>query len=123
MTGANALEVAAKFRPHLVLMDIGLPGMDSYEVARRMRADANFEGVTLCPHRIHSGRGRPATPPGGVQPPLRQAGQRDRTDRAAEFGRESCHVARPISNLLEEIVGPGRMPTMPPPYSFVSRSG
>jgi CheY-like chemotaxis protein len=48
MTGANALEVAAKFRPHLVLMDIGLPGMDGYEVARRMRADPNFEGVTLC---------------------------------------------------------------------------
>jgi CheY-like chemotaxis protein len=37
-TGPTALEVAAAFHPSLVLLDIGLPGMDGYEVARRMRA-------------------------------------------------------------------------------------
>jgi CheY-like chemotaxis protein len=36
--GAAALAVASEFRPQIVLMDIGLPGMDGYEVARRMRA-------------------------------------------------------------------------------------
>jgi PAS domain S-box-containing protein len=36
--GAAALAVASEFQPQIVLMDIGLPGMDGYEVARRMRA-------------------------------------------------------------------------------------
>jgi len=35
--GLSALQVAKEFRPELVLLDIGLPGMDGYEVARRMR--------------------------------------------------------------------------------------
>jgi CheY-like chemotaxis protein len=32
------LETAAEFRPEAVLLDIGLPGMDGYEVARRLRS-------------------------------------------------------------------------------------
>lgn len=36
--GVEALEVAIEFRPQIVLLDIGLPGMDGYEVARRLRA-------------------------------------------------------------------------------------
>ncbi|OWK37981.1 ATP-binding protein [Fimbriiglobus ruber] len=36
-TGPAALQTAAQFRPHLVLLDLGLPGMDGYEVARRLR--------------------------------------------------------------------------------------
>ncbi len=36
--GASALAVLAKSDPQLVLLDIGLPGMDGYEVARRLRA-------------------------------------------------------------------------------------
>jgi CheY-like chemotaxis protein len=36
--GTDALELAASFRPQLVFLDIGLPGMDGYEVARRLRA-------------------------------------------------------------------------------------
>mgnify|MGYP003576701558 CR=1 FL=1 len=35
--GTDALEIAADFRPEVVLLDIGLPGMDGFEVARRMR--------------------------------------------------------------------------------------
>ena len=37
-TGAGALSVVAGFRPDVVLLDIGLPDVDGYEVARRMRA-------------------------------------------------------------------------------------
>ena len=36
--GESALAVAARFLPELVALDIGLPGIDGYEVARRMRA-------------------------------------------------------------------------------------
>ena len=36
--GAAALEAAPRFRPDVVLLDIGMPGLDGYEVARRLRA-------------------------------------------------------------------------------------
>jgi CheY-like chemotaxis protein len=36
--GIEALRVAAAFAPDIVLLDIGLPGLDGYEVARRLRA-------------------------------------------------------------------------------------
>jgi PAS domain S-box-containing protein len=35
--GAEALKLAAEHRPEVVLLDIGLPGMDGYEVASRLR--------------------------------------------------------------------------------------
>src|SRR5262249_48332105 len=37
--GPGALEAAAAVRPELILLDIGMPGMDGYEVARRLRTD------------------------------------------------------------------------------------
>jgi two-component system CheB/CheR fusion protein len=46
--GLVALEAVARFRPEVVLMDIGLPGLDGYETARRLKADANLGlGVAL----------------------------------------------------------------------------
>ena len=36
--GPTALRIAAEFRPQIALLDIGLPVMDGYELARRLRA-------------------------------------------------------------------------------------
>ena len=45
--GHAALDICKTFRPHIILLDIGLPGMNGYAVARAMRANPAFEGVTL----------------------------------------------------------------------------
>ena len=45
--GPAAVSVAAAFGPELVLLDLGLPGMDGYDVARALRADPRHAGVIL----------------------------------------------------------------------------
>jgi two-component system CheB/CheR fusion protein len=40
--GEEGLAKARAFRPDIVLCDIGLPGLDGYEVARRIRADPSL---------------------------------------------------------------------------------
>jgi CheY-like chemotaxis protein len=46
-TGPDAVAVAAEFAPEVVLLDIGLPGMDGFEVARRLRAMPALAGAFL----------------------------------------------------------------------------
>jgi PAS domain S-box-containing protein len=46
-SGSGAIEAAQVFRPETILLDIGIPGLDGYEVARRLRADPMFAGTRL----------------------------------------------------------------------------
>jgi PAS domain S-box-containing protein len=45
--GPQALEAAREFRPDVGLLDIGLPGMDGYELARRFRAEPDLAATRL----------------------------------------------------------------------------
>jgi signal transduction histidine kinase len=46
-SGRAALDCVDTFRPDVVLLDIGMPGMDGYEVARRIRANPANRQISL----------------------------------------------------------------------------
>jgi CheY-like chemotaxis protein len=80
----DALERVESFKPDVVLLDIGLPGMDGYEVARRLRARPGFERVRLV---ALTGYG--------------QAEDRERTRSAGFDG----HLVKPVDfSLLEQVL-------------------
>lgn len=47
-TGLTAVDIAVTFHPQVVLLDIGLPGLDGYEVARRLREKLEFKDIVIC---------------------------------------------------------------------------
>lgn len=46
-SGRRALECVDSFKPDVVLLDIGMPGMDGYEVARRIRSNPANRHISL----------------------------------------------------------------------------
>jgi CheY-like chemotaxis protein len=46
-TGPDGLKVAQQWRPDVVILDIGLPGLDGYEVARRLRAEQSTSDARI----------------------------------------------------------------------------
>jgi CheY-like chemotaxis protein len=46
-SGSGAVAAAGEYRPDVVLLDIGLPGLDGFEVAKRIRKDPVHQGVVL----------------------------------------------------------------------------
>lgn len=45
--GASAIEMAEALRPDLILLDIGMPGLNGYEVARRIRGEPWGKDIVL----------------------------------------------------------------------------
>jgi CheY-like chemotaxis protein/anti-sigma regulatory factor (Ser/Thr protein kinase) len=80
--GASGVDEARRLRPDVALIDIGLPGIDGYEVARRIRADV--PGARLV---AVTGYGQPE--------------DRERT-RAAGF---DVHLVKPVDpDQLQEVL-------------------
>lgn len=46
-TGPDAIEVAKRERPDVLLCDIGLPGVSGYDIARKLRADKAAAGMLM----------------------------------------------------------------------------
>jgi CheY-like chemotaxis protein len=46
-SGLTGLEAARTFQPHAILLDLGMPGMDGYQVASALRAVPDFDDVAL----------------------------------------------------------------------------
>jgi PAS domain S-box-containing protein len=83
-TGTEALELAQRRRPDVVLLDIGLPGIDGYEVARRIRATPELSETVLVA--------------------MTGYGQSEDRQRAREAGF-TAHLVKPVPpNLLEQLL-------------------
>jgi signal transduction histidine kinase/ActR/RegA family two-component response regulator len=82
--GEAAIELAPSFNADLILLDIGLPSMDGYEVARRLRA-AGINSMLVA---------------------LTGYGQKEDVQRALKAGF-SAHVVKPVelSNLQKVMLG------------------
>ena len=45
--GHAALRIALSFRPEFIFLDIGMPGLDGFAVAQRLRGEPGFEKVRI----------------------------------------------------------------------------
>jgi CheY-like chemotaxis protein len=82
--GAEAILLAEEFQPQCVVLDLGLPLMDGYEVARRLREQPNGREVVLVALTGWAGR--------------------DVRTKAAEAGFD-YHLVKPVNwDELEQII-------------------
>jgi PAS domain S-box-containing protein len=82
--GLRALEVLDSFKPDIALLDIGMPGMDGYELARRIRATQWGRSLVLVA--------------------LTGWGQADDKKRATEAGFDE-HLTKPVDpDLLSRVL-------------------
>ena len=84
-TGMDALRMAADHRPHVAILDIGMPGMDGYQVAEQIRDQSWGMQLTLIA--------------------LTGWGQEDDKRRAQQAGFDH-HLTKPVDpGALEELLG------------------
>jgi PAS domain S-box-containing protein len=84
--GYAALEALETFRPTVVLLDIGLPELDGYEVARRIRAMPHGRNICLC---AITGWGQPED-----KRRAREAGFDEHMTKPVDLGALTALIAR-----------------------------
>ena len=83
----DALAKLAEFKPDIVLLDIGLPEIDGYEIARRIRASPDHRHVRLVA--------------------LTGYGQADDRQRATTSGFDA-HLVKPVEfSALQRVLAGG----------------
>jgi PAS domain S-box-containing protein len=82
-SGVTAIEIVEQFEPAVVLLDIGMPGMDGYETVRRLRASRRGKEMLLVA--------------------LTGWGQKEDKQRALEAGFDE-HLTKPMDPAMPERV-------------------
>lgn len=97
-SGDQALQLAPDFCPHVVISDIGMPGMDGYQLMQNLRANSDiapFKSIALSGFDAHTEQAR-----------AREAGY-------------DVHLAKPIEfeqlfDIIEELASAVHPPSAPP---------
>jgi PAS domain S-box-containing protein len=82
--GTSALEAAKAYRPAIVFLDIGMPEIDGYEVARRLRQTPGLERIVIAA--------------------LTGWGQKDARRRSTHAGFDHHLVKPPDANALNQLL-------------------
>jgi CheY-like chemotaxis protein len=56
-TGEGAIKLAQEAQPHLILMDLSLPGMDGIEATKALKANAETSGIPIVAVTAHAMKG------------------------------------------------------------------
>lgn len=89
-SGDAAIELALAVRPDTVFLDLGMPGLDGFDVAKRLRQAPELVGVRII---AVSGQGSEAA-----------------RDRASESGIDQ-HLVKPVDpRFFESLLGRARGP-------------
>jgi len=59
-TAEDAIAIATRETPHVILMDVGLPGMDGLEATRRLKSDCRTRGIPVVIATSHAMSGEEA---------------------------------------------------------------
>ena len=52
--GLEGIQMAARLRPDLILMDLSLPVLDGWEATRRIKADVTLRGIPIIALSAHA---------------------------------------------------------------------
>jgi CheY-like chemotaxis protein len=85
LNGKDALDLARRMQPDFILLDLGLPGMDGFEVCKRIKADPMLKAARVIAITAYGGEEYRA--------------------RSKAVGCE-MHLVKPVSSsVLEELLG------------------
>jgi CheY-like chemotaxis protein len=97
-TGPDGLSIAQQWQPDIALLDIGLPGLDGYELARRLRASE------ALPAKVHGQTRRAGGPARMILISVTGYGRDEDIIRAREAGFDG-HMVKPCDfNKLEDMM-------------------
>jgi two-component system, sensor histidine kinase and response regulator len=52
--GPSALEQLARYKPDMILLDVGMPGCDGFEICRRLKADRELKDIPVLFITVHA---------------------------------------------------------------------
>ena len=87
--GTQAVEIARREKPDLVLMDISLPGLDGLEATRQLRADAAFGQLPIIIISAYDDQGK--------LDQAQAAGGSDYLSKPLEFEKLRAMIARHLA--------------------------
>ena len=88
VNGPMALKIAEKQPPDLILLDIQMPGIDGYEVCRRLKADPATSAIPVIF----------LTGEGGVESEVAEAGGNDYVTKPVEPGALLSTIEKHLAN-------------------------